>query len=72
LQNALNEFLNADEADAFIVAYALAEPENRIIVTQEISEPNRKNKVKIPDACKDLNVSYVNTMDMFRKLGETF
>jgi len=72
LQNALNEFLNADEADAFIVAYALAEPENRIIVTQEISEPNRKNKIKIPDACKDLNVSYVNTIDMFRRLGETF
>jgi hypothetical protein len=72
MQNALNEFLDADEADAFIVAYALADPNNRIIVTQEISEPNRKNKVKIPDACDALHVQFVNTMDMFRQLGETF
>jgi hypothetical protein len=72
MQNALNEFLNADEADAFIVAYALVDHDNRIIVTQETSEPNRKNKVKIPDACNALNVQFVNTMDMFRQLGETF
>jgi hypothetical protein len=72
LTNALNEFLSADEADAFIVAYALSEPNNRIIVTQEISEPYRKNKVKIPDACSALGVSYVSMMDMFRRLGETF
>ncbi len=70
MQNALNEFL--DEADAFIVAYALFDHDNRIIVTQETSEPNRKNKVKIPDACNALNVQFVNTMDMFRQLGETF
>ena len=72
LQNALNEFLDADEADAFLVAYCLADPENRIIVTEEISEPNRKNKVKIPDACLALNVSYVRAIDMFRRLKETF
>ncbi len=46
LPNALNEFLNADEADAFLVAYCLADPANRCVVTQEISEPNRRNKVK--------------------------
>lgn len=72
LPNALNEFLNADEADAFLVAYALADPTNRVVVTQEISEPCRQNKVKIPDACIALNVKYVNTIDMFRQLGETF
>ncbi len=72
LQNALNEFLDADEADAFIVAYALTDPTNRIVVTQEKSEPNRKNKVKIPEACNAFNVPSINTMDMFRQLGETF
>lgn len=72
MQNALNEFLDADEADAFIVAYALSDLGNRVVVTQEISEPNRKNKVKIPDACDALKVKVVNTMDMFRQLGETF
>ncbi len=72
LQQALNEFLNADEADAFLVAYCLADPLNRFVVTQEISEPNRKNKVKIPDACLALNVPFVNMIGMFRQLGETF
>ena len=72
MPNALNEFLDADEADAFIVAYVLADPRNRVVVTQEISEPNRKNKIKIPEACIALNVQFVNTMDMFRQLRETF
>lgn len=72
MQNAVNEFLAADEADAFIVAYTLDDPANRIIVTQEISNPMQKNKVKIPEACNSLGVRYLNMMDMFRQLGETF
>lgn len=72
MPNALNEFLSADEADAFIVAYAFSDPSNRVVVTHETSEPNRKNKVKIPDACKALNVQFVDTMNMFRQLRETF
>jgi hypothetical protein len=72
LTNALNEFLDADEADAFLVAYCLADPATKFVVTQEVSEPNRKNKVKIPDACIALNVSYVNTIEMLRQLRETF
>jgi len=70
MPNALNEFLDADEADAFIVAYALSDLVNRVVVTQEKSDPARKNKVKIPEACNALNVHFVNTMDMFRQLGE--
>ena len=72
LPNALNEFLDADEADAFIVAYSLFNKENRIIVTQEISQPNRKNKIKIPEACNHFNVRYLKTMEMLRELKETF
>lgn len=72
LQNALNEFLDADEADAFIIAYALSDNTNRIIVTHEKSGPMRRNKIKIPDACIALNVNYLNTVEMFRRLGETF
>jgi Domain of unknown function (DUF4411) len=72
LPNALNEFLDADEADAFLVAYSLADSSNRIIVTQEISQPNRKNKIKIPEVCNPINVRFLNTIEMFRELGETF
>ncbi|MFT3740936.1 MAG: DUF4411 family protein [Breznakibacter sp.] len=72
LPNAINEFLDADEADAFLVTYALMDKANRIIVTYEISNPNQKNKIKIPEPCNELGISYCNTMDMLRKLGETF
>ncbi len=72
LPNAINEFLDADEADAFLVAYALADKENRIIVTHETSAPNKKNKIKIPEACNALNIRYIKTIDMFRQLGESF
>lgn len=70
--NALNEFLDADEADAFLVAYALTDPDQRIIVTHEISQPEMRRKVKIPEPCNALNVSFIKVMDMFRQLSETF
>lgn len=69
---ALNEFLDADEADAFLIAYSLADSANRFVVTQEVSDPNRKNKIKIPDCCIPLKVKYLTTIDMFREIGETF
>ena len=72
LPNALNEFLDSDEADAFLVAYALFDYQNRIIVTQEVSQPGRKNKIKIPEPCNALNIRYMNTIEMFRNLLETF
>jgi hypothetical protein len=72
LTNALNEFLEAEEADAFLIAYCLSDTANRIIVTQEISDPLRKNKIKIPDCCDAIGVTYTNTIGMFRQLGETF
>lgn len=72
LPNAINEFLDSKEADAFLIAYALVDCQNRIIVTQEVSQPERKNKIKIPEPCNYFNVRYVNTIEMFRLLGETF
>jgi hypothetical protein len=72
LPSALNEFLDAGEADAFIVAFVLNDKENKTVVTQEVSDPNRKNKIKIPEAANACNVLYLNTVDMLRQLGETF
>ena len=67
---ALNEFLDAAEADAWLIAYACAH--GNTIVTHETSSPNQKNKVKIPDACKPFGVTCVNTIEMFRVLVEGF
>ena len=72
LPNALSEFLDADEADAWLIAYALTDKSNYIIVTHELSEPNRKNKIKIPDVCIVHGISYCNTIEMLRQLGERF
>ncbi len=72
LPNAVAEFLDADEADAWLIAYALVDPAANLLVTHELSEPNRKNKIKIPDVCIAKGVQYCNTIEMFRQLGERF
>lgn len=72
LANAINEFMNANEADAFLIAYILADKSTRILCTQEIRAPQKKNIIKMPDCCDDLQVKYTNTVSMFRQLGETF
>lgn len=69
---AIAEFLDADEADAWLVSFALADRANRIIVTHEKSQPDRKNKVKIPEACAPFNINFVDTIEMLRQLGERF
>lgn len=69
---ALNEFLHADEADAWLVAYSLADVGNRILITHEVSQPNAKNKIKIPEPCDALGVRYLNSISMFRELGVRF
>ncbi len=72
LAKALNEFLEHKCADAWLVVYALSLNKNGIIVTQEKSEPNRKSKIKIPEACNAFNIQCMNTIEMFREIGETF
>lgn len=71
-QQAINEFLEADEADAFLVSYALQDLSNRILITQEVSQPQRKNRIKIPEPCNHFGVTYMNVIGMFRELGVTF
>lgn len=67
---ALNEFFNADEADAWLAAYAMAN--GNIIITHETSEPRRLSKVKLPDAASSFGIKCYSTVDMFRELKETF
>lgn len=64
---ALAEFLHADEADAFLVAYSLNQ--GIPLITHEKSEPNSKRKIKIPDVCIQFGVSYHTTIEMLRLLG---
>lgn len=72
LPRAIDEFLESKNADAWLIAYALSLVDNKFIVTHEISAPYKKSKIKIPDVCNAFDIEYVNTIEMFRRLGETF
>lgn len=72
LPNAINEFLDVDEADAFLVAFVLEDVENRVLITHEVSDPRRRNKIKMPEPCNHFGVKYMNTIEMFRTLGIQF
>jgi hypothetical protein len=67
-QNAIEEFLSTDLADPWLVAYAKGQ--DITIVTYEKSEPNRKNRIKIPEVCNHFGVRYINTVEMLRELSE--
>lgn len=55
--------------DPFIVAYALVDTANRVVVTTEVSKPRatRQNR-RLPDVCADLGVRCVNTFQLIRAL----
>lgn len=68
--SAIEEFLQTDLADPWLVAYALKE--NLNIVTYEKSEPGTKKRVKIPEVCNQFSVKFINTIDMMRELKIRF
>lgn len=69
-QSAKDDFLSTDLADPWLIAYA--KKNNCIIVTHEVSQPQRKNKIKIPEPCVYFGVRFVSPIEMFRELSETF
>ena len=56
--------------DPFLVAYALVDTENRVIVTTERSRPGaqRKNR-KIPDVCRQFGIRTCNAFNFGHELG---
>lgn len=59
----------ARKADAFIIATALSK--GMTVVTFEKSEPQRKNRVKIPDACMAVGAECCDLNAMLRAIGIT-
>lgn len=57
----------AQGADGWLVAYAKVK--GRVVVTQEVLDPNIKTRVPIPNVCQAFNVLYIDTFQMLRKLG---
>ena len=58
--------------DAFLIAYALADVQQRRVVTTETSRPRRKRANRhIPDVCRDLGIRCYNTFEFLRALDFT-
>lgn len=60
----------ASVADGWLVAYGAVH--DLIVVTHETHEANRKNKVKVPNACEQFSVEWLDTFEMLRQLEVKF
>lgn len=67
-ESAKREF--ADVADAWLCAHALTH--SYIVVTEEIHEPNRINRIKIPGVCEKFGISYIDRLWFIREIGIRF
>lgn len=68
-QKAIQDFMETDSADAWIISSALNQ--GLPILSHEKSEPERKNRIKIPDVCDAFGISYYTTVEMLRNLNVT-
>jgi hypothetical protein len=56
--------------DPFLVAYALVSPDERCVVTTEVSKPKRiRQNRHVPDVCNTLGVKCCDTFGMTKALG---
>ena len=56
--------------DAFLMAYALKDPENRQIITTEVSKPSKRRANRhIPDICNQFNIKWHHTFELTRILN---
>jgi len=70
INNPTDDDLQKIGRDSFLISYALIDPDNRCIVTTEVSKPRMKfaNR-KIPDVCKDFSIKSLNTFQLIKKLN---
>lgn len=60
----------ADDADGWVMAYAKVN--EFIVVTHELFSEGAKNRVPMPNVCRQFDVPYINTFDMLRALEVKF
>lgn len=62
--------LNEIGRDPFLIAYALARPSDRLVITNEASKPKRQRANRhIPDVCDTVHVQCRNTFFLIRVLN---
>lgn len=67
---ALNKFLRANAADAWLIAYAAASPGEYVIVTNEVSAPESRRDIKLPDAAHALGVQTIRLFELLDLLAQ--
>lgn len=68
---AITAFSNQDKADAFLCSYAMSHLDFAV-VSYEKGNPERKNKVMLPDICNSVGVSCQQVIQMFLDLEVVF
>lgn len=61
------EFASTDNADAWLVAYALTK--SCVLVTHEQFARDARNRIPLPNVCQAFGVQHVDTFEMLRMLG---
>ena len=55
--------------DPFLLSYALRDPENRCVVTTEVSKKSKKGAgAKIPDVCEKFDIRCIDSFQLIREL----
>lgn len=55
--------------DPFLVAHALIEINQRVVVTTEVSKPSKKRANRhVPDVCSSFDVRWINTFQLIQEL----
>lgn len=68
-QNPTDQEIEKMGRDPFLIAYAVRDLRNRVVVTTEFSKPARQRaNRKVPDVCGDLGVRCINTFQFLREL----
>lgn len=69
-RNAIDEFLEYERADAWLVAYCKTHDD--ILVSHEASNSQRKNRILLPQPCQHFGIAYQSIIELFRALGVRF
>jgi len=67
-QNAIDEFMKENNADAWLISLALTDKDKYVIVTFEKENNQIKRKIPIPNVCKAFNIKYCDLFQMLKKL----
>ena len=68
-RTAIDEFMQEDNADPWLIAYSLAKNSNYTIVTFEKVNQNKKNTIPIPNVCNYYKINYCDLFEMLRNLN---